>query len=85
MNQLCATMRAWRRCWCASQCGGRLPSLLIPGHWNYLSRRGKSMHKHLIVAASVLALVATNAPALAKWGCGAQGKGAQCDKENNPK
>jgi hypothetical protein len=43
------------------------------------------MHKHLIVAASVLALVATNAPALAKWGCGAQGKGAQCDKENNPK
>ena len=35
------------------------------------------MQKHLIFAASVLALVATNAPALAKWGCGAQGKGAQ--------
>jgi hypothetical protein len=35
------------------------------------------MHKRLIVVASVLVLAATSAPALAGWGCGAQGKGAQ--------
>jgi len=35
------------------------------------------MRKHLIVLASVLVLAATSAPALAGWGCGAQGKGAQ--------
>jgi hypothetical protein len=41
-------------------------------------RKGEdTMHKRLIVVATVLALAATGTPALAGWGCGAQGKGAQ--------
>jgi hypothetical protein len=35
------------------------------------------MRRSLIITASLFALAATSAPALAAWGCGAQGVGGQ--------